>query len=293
MAKTEHRARPIISATDGTVEGELPTRAIRSIDKALAIQRPVVLAHLRSIRRHHLDASPEKLVRILERRYLAAVTTGGAAVGMSAVVPGIGTGISIALSGVETAGFLEATALFAQSVTEVHGVVVDDPERARALVLTMMLGSEGSDLVRNLAGQVAGKGKERNRYWGEIITRGLPQLVVGPLTDRLKSVFLKQFALIGGSGLVGRALPFGVGAVVGGTGNHMLGRKVVQNSRFAFGPAPETMPDSLDDPELGRIHVMESVNTGVRAIGTAASKPLGKLGGVAKRRRGKAAADTE
>lgn len=287
MAKTEHRGRPIISAPDGSVEGELPSRAIRGIDKALAIQRPVVLAHLRGIRRRHLDASPAELVRILERRYIAAVTTGGAAVGMTGVVPGIGTGVSLALSGAETAGFLEATALFAQSVSEVHGIVVDDPQRARALVLTMMLGSEGSDLVRNLAGQVAGKGKDRNRYWGEIITMGLPQLVVGPLTDRLKSAFLRRFAVIGGSGLIGRALPFGVGAVVGGTGNHMLGRKVVQGSRFAFGAAPQTMPTSLEDPELGRVHVMQSVNSGVRAIGSAATKPLGKLGGVARRRRRK------
>ena len=139
--------------------------------------------------------------------------------------------------------------------------------------------------MRNLAGQVTGKGKERSRYWGEIITTGLPQLVVGPLTDRLKSAFLRRFAVIGGSGLIGRALPFGVGAVVGGTGNHMLGRKVVRGSRFAFGAAPQGMPASLEDPELGRIHVIRSVNSGVRAVGTAASKPLGKLGGMARRRR--------
>ena len=59
---------------------------------------------------------------MLERRYLAAVTTGGAAVGATAVVPGIGTGVTLALSGVETVGFLEATTLFAQSVAEVHGI---------------------------------------------------------------------------------------------------------------------------------------------------------------------------
>ena len=68
-------------------------------------------------------------MRILERRYLAAVTTGGAAVGATAVVPGIGTGVTLALSGVETLGFLEATALYAQSVAEVHGIAVENPDR--------------------------------------------------------------------------------------------------------------------------------------------------------------------
>ena len=65
----------------------------RGIDAVLAIQRPVVVAHLRSIRRRSPNATPDQIVRILERRYLAAVTTGGAAVGATAVIPGIGTGV--------------------------------------------------------------------------------------------------------------------------------------------------------------------------------------------------------
>ena len=41
---------------------------IRGFDRVLAIQRPVVLAHIRSIRRRHPDASTSDIVRILERR---------------------------------------------------------------------------------------------------------------------------------------------------------------------------------------------------------------------------------
>ena len=94
------------------------------------------------------------------------MTTGGAAVGATAVVPGIGTGVTLALSGVETVGFLEATTLFAQSVAEVHGIPVADPDRARALVLTLMLGKEGVDLVAQLAGQAAGKGVDARQVLG-------------------------------------------------------------------------------------------------------------------------------
>src|SRR6188472_141413 len=143
---------------------------VRMLDRVLAIQRPVVVAHLRSIRLRHPNATTVEIVRILERRYLAAVTTGGAAVGATAVVPGIGTGVTLALSGVETLGFLEATALFAQSVAEVHGIPVDNPDRARALVMTLMLGQEGSDLVRQFAGQATGSGAALNTYWGELVT---------------------------------------------------------------------------------------------------------------------------
>lgn len=99
-------------------------RLIRALDRVLSIQRPVVLAHIRSVRLRNPRATPGEIIRILERRYLAAVTTGGAAVGATAVVPGIGTGVTLALSGVETIGFVESTALFAQSVAEVHGIAI-------------------------------------------------------------------------------------------------------------------------------------------------------------------------
>lgn len=244
MARQEN---PLVSVTGGPPSGGDTPRVLNStLDRFLAIQRPAVLAHLRSIRRRHPDATPAQLTVILEHRYLAAVTTGGAAVGVTAVIPAIGTGVTIALSSLETAGFLEATALYAQSLSELHGIAVDDPERARALVLTMMLGREGSDLVRQLAGQVAGTGAGRNVYWGEIVTSSLPTMVMGPLVDRLKSAFIRQFAVRGGASLLGRAIPFGIGAVIGGAGNNILGRRVVQNSRLAFGRAPELFPASTD-----------------------------------------------
>lgn len=238
--------KPIVSSTGGPPRGgETPGALNKGIDRFLAIQRPAVLAHLRSIRRRNPNLTPAQLAVVLERRYLAAVTTGGAAVGVTAVVPAIGTGVTLILSGVETAAFLEATSLYAQSMSELHGIAVDDPERARALVLTMMLGREGSDLVRQLAGQLTGSGTSRTAYWGELVTSSLPLAVVGPLVDRLKSTFVRQFAVRGSAGIVVRAIPFGIGAVIGGAGNNILGRRVVHNSRLAFGPAPETFAPAL------------------------------------------------
>jgi hypothetical protein len=218
---------------------------VGGIDRVLTVQRPAVLAHLHSIRSHHPDATPEQVIRILERRYLTAVTTGGALVGASAVIPGVGIGASLALSTVETGGFLEASALFAQSVTEVHGIAVDDPDRARTLVMTLILGSAGSDLVKQLAGQATGKGPVRNKFWGEMVTKSLPQAAMGQIADRLKKTFLKRFAVTQGTNIVGRAIPFGIGAVVGGTGNNLLGRQVVRSAREAFRAAPAEFPAVL------------------------------------------------
>ncbi|MGW4931112.1 hypothetical protein ACWEOH_18405 [Agromyces sp. NPDC004153] len=272
----------------------------RGIDMVLSIQRPIVLAHLRGIRRRVPNATPEQLVRILERRYLAAVTTGGAAVGATAVIPGISTGITLALSGVETAGFLEATALFAQSVAEVHGIPVDNPDRARALVMTLMLGREGVDLVRQFAGQATGGGPARNVFWGELITNSMPKALMGTMVDQLRRVFVRQFAVRGGAGIIGKAIPFGIGAAIGGTGNHLLGRKVLQQSRLAFGAAPAVLPAVLEPREgdtflrttgsrIGRagVAVGELAASTGRGIRGAATK-VGR--GITRRRKGDDAA---
>jgi hypothetical protein len=37
----------------------------------------------------------------------------------------------------------------------------------------------------------------------------------------------------------------GIGAVVGGGGNRLMGRKIVKNARKSFGPAPARWPVSL------------------------------------------------
>jgi hypothetical protein len=276
MAEKVHRIHTL--PDDAPWAGGLPPegspehpRTIRALDRVLAIQRPVVIAHLRSIRLRHPTASTAEIVRILERRYLTAVTTGGAAVGATAVVPGIGTGVTLALSGVETVAFLEATTLFAQSLAEVHGVRVENPDRARALVLTLMLGKEGVDLVSQLARQATGKGPTRDAYWGDIITKTLPRAALGPIVDRLKTTFVRQFATRGGASWVGKALPFGVGAAVGGVGNHILGRRVLVTSHRAFGMPPAVFPPELEPrPDA---HPLEHLaGRGIRRAGSAVGR---------------------
>lgn len=216
-----------------------------AFDRFLNIQRPLVLAHLRSIRARRPDATPEQVLRILELRYLTAVTTGGALVGASAVLPVVGTGTSLALSAVETGGFLEASTLFAQSVSELHGVPVDDPDRSGALVMALILGSAGTDLVRQLAGEVTGTSPGRKAFWGELVTKQLPKAAVDRIGDQLRKRFLARFGASQGASALGRAIPFGIGAAIGGAGNNILGRQIVRGTRDAFG-TPLQFPAGLE-----------------------------------------------
>ncbi|KAM9862047.1 hypothetical protein ACI1US_02154 [Leucobacter sp. BZR 635] len=216
----------------------------KALDGVLTVQRPIVLAHLKRIRSRHPGANPQQLVEMLERHYVNTVMAGGAGVGAAAAIPAVGTAAALALASAETLGFIEATALFAHAVAEVHGIVLTDRDRTHTLILALMLGEEGATLLRQVTGQVAG-GMARGAFWSEIVTTAMPKNLVTPALDQLRSMFLKKLAKTGTASVIGKAIPYGVGAVIGGTGNRMLGRRVVRSARVAFGPVPFVYPENL------------------------------------------------
>ncbi|MFE4196923.1 hypothetical protein ACFRJ9_13750 [Paenarthrobacter sp. NPDC056912] len=213
--------------------------------KAVEVQRPLVLANLRRLQRRHPHDTPAQLAAKLERHYLIAISGGGAAVGATAVVPGIGTAASLGLSALATIGFLETTALYASSLAELHGIRLTDPERARTMVMAIMLGEEGASLLGALSGQSLGRGKGVTNAWGRTLTKKIPGSGFGVIRDTIQRAFLKSLVKRQGSAFLGRALPFGVGAVVGGAGNLVMGRAVVATAKEAFGPLPDAVPGEL------------------------------------------------
>jgi hypothetical protein len=213
--------------------------------RAVEIQRPLVLANIRRLQRRHPRASAAELAAKLERDYLRAVTGGGALVGATAVVPGVGTIASLGLSAVATVGFLEATALYATSLAELHGIRLTNPEKASTMVMAIMLGEEGTALLGTLSGQATGKGTSATQAWGNALSKSMPVSGFGVVRNKIRKAFLRNLLRRQGSALFGRALPFGIGAVVGGAGNLMMGRAVAANAREAFGPMPDTIPGEL------------------------------------------------
>jgi hypothetical protein len=181
----------------------------------------------------------------MERDYLLAVTGGGALVGGAAVIPGVGTAAALGLSAAAAVGFLEATALFSTALAELHGVRMVDPDRASTLVMAIMLGEEGTELLSSLSGQAAGRGRGPTQAWTKAFTRSVPLAGFGTVRAKIQTMFLRSLLKTQGSALLGRALPFGIGAVVGGVGNRLMGRAVIANAREAFGPIPDTIPGEL------------------------------------------------
>lgn len=211
--------------------------------KAVQIQRPLVVGYIRRLQKKHPRATAAQLADIAERDYLRAVAGGGALVGATAVVPGVGTVASLGLSAAATVGFLEATALYATSLAELHGIRLTNPEKAGTMVMAIMLGEEGTALLGTLSGQAAGN--SAGNAWGSVLSKSMVVPGFGSVRKRIQSAFLKNLLKRQGTALFGRALPFGIGAVVGGAGNLMMGRAVARNAREAFGPMPDTIPGEL------------------------------------------------
>lgn len=239
MAK-RRRALPI--PVPSFVEGILDA----ALDRAMRVQRPAVAAYVeraRSKRSH----TPADTVRELERIYLGAVTAIGAAAGASAAIPGVGTGTSIATAAFEIGAFAESTALFGLAVAEVHGQRIDNLEQRRALVLALLLGDAGVQILQESA---SGAGRSR-AAWSQVLSQHASEETVRRTNRRLAKHFLPRFGLQQGALLVGRAIPMGVGAGIGAAGNAALARASIAAARRVFGPPPTQFPPRVVELSTG------------------------------------------
>jgi F0F1-type ATP synthase membrane subunit c/vacuolar-type H+-ATPase subunit K len=223
-------------------------RALASIiERSSRIQGPAATAYVERLRRATPDAAPAVIVAKLEKRYLAAVTASGAAVGSAAVLPGIGTIAALSAAAGETAVFLEATALFALAVAAVHGVPSENRELRRALVLAVLVGDDS----KNAIAELIGPGRTNGAWLSEGVA-SMPMPALSQLNSRLLKYAVRRFTLRRGALMFGKLLPVGIGAIIGAIGNRIVGRKIVRNTRKAFGTPPARWPVTL--------HLLPTVN---------------------------------
>lgn len=230
-----------------------------AIMKGIGVQRPLVLAYIKRLRKKHPEAATAQLAAITERDYLRVVTGSGAAVGGTAAVPAVGTGAALGLSVAATLGFLEASALYAQSLAELHGIAIDDPDRSRVLVMGIMMGEEGSSMISGLTSQVAGRGGGPIQGWARSFGVGKSKTVYSSVQRALQKKFLRKIIGTQAASTLGRLVPFGVGAAIGGVGNRYMAKLVIENAGVAFAGIPTIAPSSLplDVPRVIEAEIVE------------------------------------
>jgi hypothetical protein len=225
-------------------EDDNPSAAARALvqilERGTRVQAPAVKAYVARLRQANPDASPADIVAKLEKHYLAAVMASGAAVGSAAAFPGIGTLMALSAVAGETIVFLEATAVFVLAVAEMYGIPADHRERRRALVLTVLVGEDSKHAVADLLGTGRTSGA-----WLSDGAASLPLPAVAQLNSRLLKYFVKKYTLRRGAIAFGKLLPVGIGAVIGGVGNRLMGKRIIANARKAFGDPPPRWPATL------------------------------------------------
>lgn len=212
------------------------------LDKAVKISRPALLKHIEQTRRRRPDASPEEIIDALGRRFTATVSGTGAAAGATAAAPGVGTGVSMALAAGDAVGFTGIAALYVFSLAEIHGIPVDEVERRRTLLLGVMLGEAGTNTVQQMAARTG-------PHWARIIVKKVPLTTLRQINRVLGKNFVTKYGTKQGILVLGKQVPFGIGAAIGGAGNAMFAQLTIRSALRAFGPAPETWsPDLSDGP---------------------------------------------
>ena len=202
------------------------------ISAAVAIPSTKVRTYVDSVRAKDPDATPEQVLATLHKCYLLAVSTSGGAVGAVAAVPALGTGAALALTSGQVATFLTASGGLALATADVHGIAVDDIPRRRAVLLTALLGPRGPELLEQEIGI-------STMAWGRTLMTRVPLGTVKAVNRTLRRRAVASSTAKARSIMVGRLLPFGVGAAVGYSGGRLMGKSMIRAVGGAFGPVPE------------------------------------------------------
>lgn len=209
-----------------------PSATLTLLDAALAFQAPLTERHIARLRRNRPEATPRQIVRRLNAELRAATISSGIGVGAAAAAERVGTRVALALSGAEAVAFLNATVLYILARGEVQGIKVEDVERRRTLVMAVMLGDAGAAGI----GAVA---ERTGQHWARQLVRGIPRAKIDAINKVLGQHFVTKYGTKKGILVLGKVIPFGIGAVIGGAANGLFSQGTITASNRAFGDPAE------------------------------------------------------
>lgn len=169
-----------------------------------------------------------------------SMTALGAAAGATAAAPGIGTSVAMGTLLAELGVIALKTTDMVMSIGAAYGHVDATPEERRAWVLAVLAfgddaAEEFSTLVRDMGLNISdGHAIE---IAGEAVGGGAGQMATIDALRRINTTLvaqvLKKWGTRRGAATIGKLLPFGLGAAVGGSANFMMIREFAkQADRF-------------------------------------------------------------
>lgn len=168
----------------------------------------------------------EERVRSLESSFLRELTALGAASGGTAAMPGVGTMTAIGLTASEIGWTATRTADMILTVAAVHGHTGAGVEERKAWVLALLTFDDQA---------AEGLGKTIAELGGTVsASRSVSSDLLDRANSRVGRALIARYGAKRSALLIGKVLPFGVGAIVGGTANHFLVRTTIRRADRFF-----------------------------------------------------------
>ncbi len=163
----------------------------------------------------------------IERTFLRELVALGATAGGTAAMPGVGTMAAIGLTTSEIAWTATRTADMILTVAAVHGHTDAVVEERKSWVLALLTFDDDA---------AEGLGKTIAELGGTVAASRTVSLdVLDRANSRVARTLIARYGAERSVLLVGKLLPFGIGAVVGGAANHYLVRSTIKRAdRFFY-----------------------------------------------------------
>ena len=223
--------------------GPLGRAFIGAVDKAVQLQTSTIRTYVDWLRRQNPDATPAEIQKLMDKHLKNTVTGTGAGVGAAAAVPGIGLFAGAAAVAGESVLFLDLAAFYAVASAYLRGEDISDPERRRALVLSLLMGTKGLAIVDAMLGDDAGKipGKSTlAKFSGPTLANTnnvLERIAMRSMRKTLRRAWL------------GKLMPLGIGAIAGTTANRKLADGVIGNVQSGLGAVPAGFATPLPEKD--------------------------------------------
>ena len=191
------------------------------------------------------DIRPDR-IRALTEQFARELGAAGAAAGAAAAAPAVGTMATIAATTAELAWFTGRAGDLILTMAALHGHPNPTVDERRAWVLALLIygGSARDGLARSI-----------NEASTGMVLAGDHRVPIATLqaANRLMGKRLvRRYGTRRGIAALGRLIPVGVGALIGGTTNYMAIRTLARNADEFFMRLPYSAIDVSSDDVTGR-----------------------------------------
>ena len=227
--------------TFGAVDDRLAVRAgVESLGSALleAVDRAATTRWDAAVRRAAAapGATAGERAAAVTRTFARELAVAGAASGGAAAVPGVGTATAMAATAADLWWFTLRIADLILTIAALHGHERASLEERRAWILSVLAFGEGS-----AAGFARMAGEVGQDLGGKAVGR-IPAGALRAINRKLGRSVLTRFGTRRGVLTLGRVLPFGIGAAVGGSANYLSVQAIGRHADSFFRSLPYELP---------------------------------------------------